>query len=143
WVNPNAEYEAAVRDFVTQVVSDDPQTPFRQDLAPLQRRVAFYGQVNSLSQTLLKLTSPGVPDIYQGQELWDFSLVDPDNRRPVDYAKRGALLDEVRERAEGRGAELSVLVRDLTAHSTDGRIKLYVTWRTLQYRAEHPELFDA
>src|SRR5947209_6810090 len=112
WVNPNAEYEAAVRDFVTQVVSDDPHTPFRQDLAPLQRRVAFYGQVNALSQTLLKLTAPGVPDVYQGQELWDFSLVDPDNRRPVDYGRRRALLDELRARAEPPDADLAALARE-------------------------------
>src|SRR5439155_2211969 len=142
WVNANAEYEAAVRDFVTQVVSDDPHTPFRQDLSPLQRRVAFYGQVNSLSQTLVKLTSPGVPDIYQGQELWDFSLVDPDNRRPVDYEKRRTLLADLQERvgrASGRkadvapGAELSDLARDMVALGTDVLICQYVTWRTLDY----------
>jgi (1->4)-alpha-D-glucan 1-alpha-D-glucosylmutase len=142
WVNPNAEYETAVRDFVTQVVSDDPNVQFRQDLAPLQRRVAFYGHANSLSQTLIKLTAPGVPDIYQGQELWDFSLVDPDNRRPVDYEKRRAFLADLRGRAEAHSADLSALARDLVANSTDGRIKLYVTWRTLQYRASEPELFD-
>ena len=84
-----------------------------------------------------------MPDIYQGQELWDFSLVDPDNRRPVDYEKRRTLLAELRERADGPGADLSALARDLVANSTDGRIKLYTTWRTLQYRADQPELFDS
>src|SRR5262249_13052810 len=121
---------------------DDPHGPFRNDLTPLQRRVAFYGQANSLSQTLVRLTSPGVPDIYQGQELWDFSLVDPDNRRPVDYDKRRALLSALRERAEAPGPDPPALIRDLVANSIYGQIKLYVTWRTLQYRAAHPELFD-
>jgi (1->4)-alpha-D-glucan 1-alpha-D-glucosylmutase len=143
WVNANAEYEAAVGDVVTQVVTDDPHSQFRQDVGPLQRRVAFYGLVNSLSQTLVKLTAPGVPDIYQGQELWDFSLVDPDNRRPVDYDRRRKLLAELRERADAPGADLPALARELVANSTDGRIKLYVTWRTLQYRAAQSELFDS
>src|SRR5262249_17676790 len=84
WANQNAESEEATPTSVTQVLTEDPAAPFRQAFAPLQRRVAFFGQVNGLSQAFIKLTSPGVPDVYQGQELWDFSLVDPDNRRPVD-----------------------------------------------------------
>jgi (1->4)-alpha-D-glucan 1-alpha-D-glucosylmutase len=142
WVNPNEEYEAATRDFVTQVLSDDADDPFRQDFAGLHRRVAFYGQVNSLSQTLLKLTSPGVPDLYQGTELWDFSLVDPDNRRPVDYDARRRLLAELKSRAEPPGADLAALARELVSHSHDGRIKLYLTWRALTFRRAHPELFE-
>jgi (1->4)-alpha-D-glucan 1-alpha-D-glucosylmutase len=142
WINPDAAYEDATRDFVTRVLADDPGDAFRQDFAPLQRRVAFYGQVNGLSQTLLRLTSPGVPDIYQGQELWDFSLVDPDNRRPVDYDRRRALLADLR-RLDAPDADRAELCRELLADSTDGRVKLSVTHRTLAYRREHPQLFDA
>jgi (1->4)-alpha-D-glucan 1-alpha-D-glucosylmutase len=141
WVNPAAEYEEATRNFVTQVLTDDPEDSFRQDFAGLQRRVAFFGQVNGLSQVLLKLTSPGVPDIYQGQELWDFSLVDPDNRRPVDYDRRRDLLVDLRQRIAKD--DLLELCRELLANSTDGRIKLYVTHQVLAYRREHPQLFDA
>jgi (1->4)-alpha-D-glucan 1-alpha-D-glucosylmutase len=141
WVNPNDEYEEATRSFVTQVLSEDPADPFRQDFAALQRRVAFFGQVNGLSQVLLKLTSPGVPDIYQGQELWDFSLVDPDNRRPVDYDRRQVMLADLRERIAG--GDLVGLCKELLSTSTDGRIKLCVTHRVLSYRRDHPALFDA
>jgi (1->4)-alpha-D-glucan 1-alpha-D-glucosylmutase len=82
WVNPNTEYDAAVRDFVFRVLADVDEGPFLTDFLALQRRVAFFGYFNSLSQVLLKLTCLGVPDLYQGTELWDFSLVGPDNRRP-------------------------------------------------------------
>jgi (1->4)-alpha-D-glucan 1-alpha-D-glucosylmutase len=141
WVNPSADYEEATRNFVTQVLTDDAQDPFRQDFAGLQRRVAFFGQVNGLSQALLKFTSPGVPDIYQGQEVWDFSLVDPDNRRAVDYDRRRDLLADLRARiAKG---DLPELCRELMAASTDGRIKLFVTHQVLAYRRDHPQLFDA
>jgi (1->4)-alpha-D-glucan 1-alpha-D-glucosylmutase len=141
WVNPNEEYEEATRSFVTQALPDDPADPFRQDFASLQRRVAFFGQVNGLSQTFIKLTSPGVPDIYQGQELWDFSLVDPDNRRPVDYDRRRELLSELRGQIES--GDLAGLCKDLLATSPDGRIKLFVTHMVLAYRREHLQLFDA
>jgi (1->4)-alpha-D-glucan 1-alpha-D-glucosylmutase len=143
WINPNAAYEDATQGFVTQALTDDPADPFRQEFAPLQRRVAFYGQVNGLSQTLLKLTSPGVPDIYQGQELWDFSLVDPDNRRPVDYDRRRTLLADLRGRLAAPAADLTALCRELLAGGPDGRVKLYVTHRALAYRKDHPQLFDA
>jgi (1->4)-alpha-D-glucan 1-alpha-D-glucosylmutase len=140
WINANEEYEEATRTFVTQVLSDDEGDLFRQDFAALQRRIAFFGQVNGLSQVLLKLTSPGVPDIYQGQELWDFSLVDPDNRRPVDYDLRRTLLTQMRERIAS--GDLSGLCRELLATSTDGRVKLFVTHMVLAYRREHTALFD-
>ncbi|HEX4592418.1 MAG TPA: malto-oligosyltrehalose synthase, partial [Gemmataceae bacterium] len=141
WVNPNDEYEEATSNFVDQVLTDDAADSFRQDFAALQRRVAFFGQVNGLSQVLLKLTSPGVPDVYQGQELWDFSLVDPDNRRPVDYDRRRELLAVLRKRIDD--GDLVELCKELLETSTDGRIKLYVTHMVLTYRREHPQLFDA
>jgi (1->4)-alpha-D-glucan 1-alpha-D-glucosylmutase len=141
WVNPNEEYEEATRNFVTQVLNDDPADSFRRDFAALQQRVAFFGQVNGLSQTLIKLTSPGVPDIYQGQEVWDFSLVDPDNRRPVNYDRREGLLADVRKKIDA--GDLPSLCKELLSTSIDGRIKLFVTHCVLTYRREHPQLFDA
>jgi (1->4)-alpha-D-glucan 1-alpha-D-glucosylmutase len=99
------------------------------------------GRWNSLSQTALKLTAPGVPDIYQGTELWDLSLVDPDNRRPVDYEGRRSALKELRKQAERRRANLIELADELMANAADGRIKLYLIYRTLNYRREHPALF--
>ena len=138
WVNPHEGYDAAVRDFVLQLLADDDSDPFLTDLRALQQRVAYYGQFNSLAQTLLKLTSPGVPDTYQGAELWDLSLVDPDNRRPVDFAKRARLLRELKRR-EKKG--VAPLLRELLTHWQDGRIKLYVTSKTLNFRRDNPDLF--
>jgi len=103
-----------------------------------QQRIARFGILNSLSQTLCKLTAPGVPDIYQGNDLLDFSLVDPDNRRPVDYARRARLLAEL----EAHGAADPNFARALFSDLADSRAKLYVTWRTLQFRKAHPALFD-
>ena len=89
----------------------------------------------------MKLTSPGVPDLYQGTELWDFSLVDPDNRRPVDYGQRQTLLKDLKTRLEQSPRELVPLARELLDQSQDGRIKLYLTYRTLNFRRAHPRLF--
>src|SRR5262249_35042279 len=97
WINPNTEYDDAVRQFVERLLPEGGD-PFLEGLRCLQRRVAFFGYFNSLSQLLPKLTSPGVPDLYQGTELWDFSLVDPDNRRPVDFRRRRELLVALQER---------------------------------------------
>jgi (1->4)-alpha-D-glucan 1-alpha-D-glucosylmutase len=139
WVNPNEEYDAAVRSFVLQVLSAEGDSPFLDDLRRFQRRVAYHGQFNSLAQVLLKLTSPGVPDTYQGNELWDFSLVDPDNRRPVDFAKRAKLLEELKRReADG----LTPLIQELLDRWEDGRIKLYLTYKCLNFRRAHPDLFQ-
>src|SRR5262249_10197425 len=90
WVNPNEEYDAAVTQFVARLLPDAEGDPFLTELLGLQRRLAYFGYFNSLAQVLLKLTSPGVPDVYQGTEVWDFSLVDPDNRRPVDHRRHRA-----------------------------------------------------
>jgi (1->4)-alpha-D-glucan 1-alpha-D-glucosylmutase len=103
--------------------------------------VARLGMVSSLAQTLLKIAAPGVPDFYQGAELWDFSLVDPDNRRPVDFALRRGLLAELR--AKIAGGDLAQLCRELMEEWQDGRIKLYVTHRALDYRRRFPELFGS
>jgi (1->4)-alpha-D-glucan 1-alpha-D-glucosylmutase len=101
--------------------------------------VAHYGIFNSLSQTVIKLTAPGVPDLYQGTEVWDLSLVDPDNRRPVDYQWRRQMLDGLRAASE---SNVAVLLDELLASRADGRIKLFVIHRTLQARREYRELFE-
>ena len=103
--------------------------------------MARLGRFNSLAQLVLKLTSPGIPDIYQGNELWDFSLVDPDNRRPVDYVSRAEILNTLLPMLEDRAEDLDRQVADLLTHAIDGRIKLYVTARLLRHRRSHPELF--
>jgi (1->4)-alpha-D-glucan 1-alpha-D-glucosylmutase len=134
WINRNAEYEEAVVTFVKKVLHPDPRNRFLNDFLPFQQRVARMGCWNSLSQTVLKLTAPGVPDIYQGNELFDFSLVDPDNRRPVDYERRRELFKEV--------CADEAPVRRWMESPDDGRLKLYVTWKSLSLRKQHPELFQ-
>ncbi|HXG17776.1 MAG TPA: malto-oligosyltrehalose synthase [Methylomirabilota bacterium] len=138
WINPNRAYDDALQHFVAAVI-DDPI--FAEHFAPLAEKVAQYGMYNSLSQTLLKLTIPGVPDIYQGNEIWDFSLVDPDNRRPVDYEQRRRMLDALRRQIQQVGTNLVGVAQSLVETRKDGRIKLYVTHQTLAYRRKHPELF--
>src|SRR6266511_4394378 len=83
WIQPNEEWDTAMGDFVAKILDPSPRNKFLPAFIPVAKEVARLGAVNSLAQTLLKLTSPGVPDIYQGNEIWDYSLVDPDNRRPV------------------------------------------------------------
>jgi (1->4)-alpha-D-glucan 1-alpha-D-glucosylmutase len=134
WVRPNTSYEEATDRFVRLVLNVDRPNKFLDDFVPFQRRVAEVGALNALSQLVLQLTVPGVPDIYQGAELWDLSLVDPDNRRPVDFEARARLLEEV---AEVRGDGVDELVEQWP----DGRIKLLVSSRLLRLRAEHPALF--
>jgi (1->4)-alpha-D-glucan 1-alpha-D-glucosylmutase len=140
WANPNTNYEAAVIAFVDEVLAPSQENAFVASLAEFSSDVARIGMLNSLSQTLLKLTCPGVPDLYQGTELWDLSLVDPDNRRPVDYSRRAEILTEMRTWPES-GAGLIACVRDLVNHMSDGRIKMYLTWRALNLRKENPKLF--
>ena len=104
WLNPNTAYEAALREFVAAAMEPSPKNRFLAQLVEFHAVVARFGLFNSLSQLLLKLTAPGVPDTYQGQELWDFSLVDPDNRRPVDFALRWRLLDGLQKATVRGGA---------------------------------------
>ncbi|KPK85774.1 MAG: hypothetical protein AMJ94_18700 [Deltaproteobacteria bacterium SM23_61] len=141
WVNPNEEYDAAVRDFALKLLEPRGKNRFLSDLQAFQRRVAFFGRWNSLSQVLLKLACPGVPDFYQGTELWDLSLVDPDNRQPVDYPRRRAMLAEMKKRMESSGRNLVPLARELVETSWDGRIKLYLIAQTLNFRRANSELF--
>ncbi|MGH9854512.1 MAG: malto-oligosyltrehalose synthase, partial [Blastocatellia bacterium] len=137
WLNPDEEYEQAARDFISKVLS--PASAFARDFAEFQAPIARAGMFNSLSQTLLKITAPGVPDFYQGTEVWDFSLVDPDNRRPVDYEHRNRLLDSLREKEAGDRASLA---DDLLRSASDGRIKMFVTTGALNYRQTNRDLFE-
>ena len=138
WIEPNEAYERALEAFVRNALDQKTSEGFLKAFLGFQPAVAFYGALNGLSQATLKLMAPGVPDTYQGTELWDFSLVDPDNRRPVDYCKRKTMLDGLQVRA-AKG--LDELLRDLLASWEDGRVKLYVTWRLLTLRQENPDLF--
>ena len=141
WVNPNVQYDEAVHSFVGNLLSDRPDNPFLESFAPFARRVARLGRFNSLAQVVLKLTAPGVPDIYQGNEIWDFSLVDPDNRRRVCFEIRARILDSLRPLLDQPSENLDRQVADLLAHAIDGRIKMYVTSRLLRHRQSNPELF--
>ena len=135
WINANPDYDAALETFVRGLLA--PDGPFASHLTPLALLCAYHGMWGALSQALLKLTSPGVPDIYQGNEMWDDSLVDPDNRRPIDYDVRAAALAEIRaRRGEGRA-----LARELTKTAADGRIKLFVTLVALEARRNLREAF--
>ncbi|MCG7755799.1 MAG: malto-oligosyltrehalose synthase, partial [Nitrosomonas sp.] len=112
------------------------------DFIDFNRHIAHCGLFNSLSQTLLKLSVPGVPDIYQGNELWEFNLVDPDNRRPVDYSQRQQLLDHIKKSVAVPQVRLASAVREFFDDCTDGRAKLYLTWQLLQIRKQWPEVFQ-
>ncbi|MGE5247673.1 MAG: malto-oligosyltrehalose synthase, partial [Verrucomicrobiota bacterium] len=140
WTRPNVAHEVAVKEFVGSLLKElsPAANRFLHDFLPFQRKIAHYGALNSLAQAVMKIAAPGVPDIYQGTELWDFSLVDPDNRRPVDYAYRARLLQELMT-AESQG--LAALARDLLASWQDGRIKLFVTYKALGFRRERQDLF--
>jgi (1->4)-alpha-D-glucan 1-alpha-D-glucosylmutase len=139
WINPNEAYDQAVGQFVRDILSPDSDNRFLADFRRFQGRIAQAGMWNSLSQTLLKITSPGVPDFYQGTELWDFSLVDPDNRRAVDFPTRVTLLDALQQR---ESQDLISLVRELVARRTDGRIKLYIIYKALNFRRAYRDLFE-
>jgi (1->4)-alpha-D-glucan 1-alpha-D-glucosylmutase len=140
WVNPNEAYDEAMRTFLERVLDDRGKNNFLQDFMKYQRRIAFYGQFNALSQVLLKLTAPGMPDTYQGTELWDFSLVDPDNRRAVDYQLRSWLLSGLKRRIS-QGEDRVLLAHELLDNSFDGRIKLYTINRILTFRRDYHALF--
>jgi (1->4)-alpha-D-glucan 1-alpha-D-glucosylmutase len=143
WVNPNPEYEDALGHFVQAALSSPGRNAFLADFIPFQSQVATAGLLNSLSQLVLKLTSPGVPDIYQGCELWNFSLVDPDNRRPVDFTLRARLLEEIEQRFSGlEGPALCQAARALLDRPADPRLKLYVAWRVLRFRMKHQQRFQ-
>ncbi|GAB4361912.1 MAG: malto-oligosyltrehalose synthase [Deltaproteobacteria bacterium] len=138
WIRPDPAYEKGVREFVDAILREERENRFLKDFRPFQRKVSWYGMINGLSQVLLKIASPGVPDFYQGCEFWDLRLVDPDNRGPVDFRIRRRMLEEFR--AAGTGG-LRPLVRELLKRPEDGRIKLFLTWKALAFRREQAALF--
>ncbi len=136
WIAPHEDYERAVQEFAVRIVADEQR--FLPSFRELQEMVARHGARNGLGQLVLKAAAPGVPDFYQGTELWNFTLVDPDNRRPVDYKRRMAMLDELRRReSEDRIA----LIRELAADPQRDEMKLLVTYRALEFRRTRRELF--
>ena len=138
WAAPDTTYEEAVLGFVRQALDPEHAATFLGAFLPFQARIARLGVHNSLVQTALKLTAPGVPDLYEGAELWDFSLVDPDNRRPVDFALRAGLLDEV---TSALAADRATALSAMLATWQGGRIKLALIATLLRFRAECPALF--
>ncbi|MBI5604376.1 MAG: malto-oligosyltrehalose synthase [Deltaproteobacteria bacterium] len=141
WINPDLAYEEALLQFIEALLSPPTNNAFLKDFKPFQEKLAYWGMFNSLSQTLLKIVSPGTPDFYQGTELWDFSLADPDNRRPVDFKIRQDLLKKLKKKVEAARKDLTGLAEELIRDWKDGRIKLYVTFRALNYRRENHLLF--
>src|SRR5664279_5408076 len=131
WLNPNQTYEAGLRTFIERILDRSASAEFINALETLSRRIALLGALNSLSQITLKATMPGVPDFYQGTEFWDLSLVDPDNRRPVDFAERARLLPAL-EQPDWKS---------LARQWPDGHIKLAWTRRLLRLRSELAEVF--
>jgi (1->4)-alpha-D-glucan 1-alpha-D-glucosylmutase len=131
WIQPNEDWDAAMHDFVARILDPSPRNKFLSIFLPAAKEIARIGAINSLTQTLLKLTSPGVPDIYQGTEIWDYSLVDPDNRRPIDYELRRQMLKSLS----------NVTAEELMQSWPDGRIKMFLTKQLLQLRRRHADLF--
>lgn len=139
WLNPQGDYEDAMLTLIGRCLDASRVNPFLADFQEFHRPIALAGVVNSLAQTTIKLTAPGVPDIYQGCELWDFSLVDPDNRRPVDFAAREAMLYQLADEFARQGENLAP---ELLSRWPDGMVKLFVTWRLLTLRRQQVELFE-
>ncbi|MBN2143179.1 MAG: malto-oligosyltrehalose synthase [Candidatus Aureabacteria bacterium] len=139
WLKPNEEYEKAVESFVASILSEGEENGFLKSFAAFQERVSFLGKLNSLSATLIKMASPGVVDIYQGNETWNYCLVDPDNRKPVDYKGRKDLLSGIRKKDdENRVDQMSfgAVTPDNMKH-----LKFYYTMKGLLFRRKHKDLF--
>jgi len=131
WIQPNENWDHAMEEFVAGILEAGPRNKFLPAFLPVAAEIAHLGAINSLAQTAIKLTAPGVPDIYQGTEIWDDSLVDPDNRRPIDYGQRREMLTQIE----------NVPANELMQCWPDGRIKMRLTQRLLHLRRENPELF--
>jgi (1->4)-alpha-D-glucan 1-alpha-D-glucosylmutase len=140
WLNPNEKYDQALTRFAEAILDRQRAAVFLDDFLPFQARIAHFGAINSLAQTLLKITAPGVPDFYQGTELWDLSLVDPDNRRPVDWKLRQRVLGEL-SHALATTDDRAALAHELWLRKDDARVKLFVIREALALRRAHPALF--
>ena len=141
WLNPDDDYEKAIANYVARVLSGPESAKLLPAFTPFQERIARIGLVNSLSQVVLKIASPGVPDIYQGNDLWDFNLMDPDNRRPVDFDARARALDDVDRILALNDPDRAAALAPLLANWQDGTIKLFLTAAGLRLRAAQPDLF--
>lgn len=139
WINTDTAYETGLSTFVERVLDAGRRNPFLDDFREFHQRVAELGMLNSLAQTTLKLTVPGVPDLYQGTELWDLSLVDPDNRRPVNFEERNQMIGRLSEMTES-GSNTGCA--ELLDHWPDGMVKLFIVWRLLSLRRSHPGVFQ-
>jgi (1->4)-alpha-D-glucan 1-alpha-D-glucosylmutase len=137
-MNPAETYETAVFDFIRDLLEGE-ATEFQADLSEFVTQIADAGFVNSLAQALLKITLPGVPDFYQGTELWDFNLVDPDNRRSIDFAERGRRLDHL---LAGANESFEQTARDVSSRWPDPDVKLWVIARALSARRDAPDVFS-
>ncbi|HZD41559.1 MAG TPA: malto-oligosyltrehalose synthase, partial [Terriglobales bacterium] len=138
WLKPDLAYEEAFVSFLEKILEPSESNDFLHALIPFTRRVSHFGALNSLSQTLLKIASPGLPDFYQGTELWDLNFVDPDNRRPVDFGRRRHLLEEIRRQESNDRPQL---IRHLLSEWQSGKAKLFVTHKALSFRRHQTELF--
>jgi (1->4)-alpha-D-glucan 1-alpha-D-glucosylmutase len=138
WTKPNEPHEQALQSFIDSILKPGKRNAFLRDFRTFEQRIATYGMISGLSQTLLKIISPGFPDFYQGSELWDLRVVDPDNRQPVDFVRRKALLESVKQATATRS---SAFLEELTGNWKDARIKMYLTWKALNLRREHRDLF--
>jgi (1->4)-alpha-D-glucan 1-alpha-D-glucosylmutase len=138
WLSPNEAHEAALTAFVERILAPSGENSFLDTLLPFCKKIARYGIYNSLSQTMIKITAPGVPDIYQGTELMDLNLVDPDNRRAVDFVSRLKYLQKIKT---GARIEIRSLIDELMADRFDGRLKLYVIAAALKTRKAYSRLY--
>lgn len=138
WLDPNTDYENALTGFASAILKPGDENLFFGDFVKYQKVIAYYGAISSLAQVLVKITAPGVPDFYQGMEVWNLSLVDPDNRRPVDFKSRAGMLSALQDQ---EAAGLRALAQELLANWGDGRIKLFLTYKALNYRTVNRELF--
>ncbi len=138
WINPADDYDAGVSKFIGTILNEESAPEFIADWREFTARVHTLGHINSLAQTLIRCTAPGIPDTYQGTEVWDYSLVDPDNRRPVDYEARIAMLEKLEavgsQPPEGR-------IASLIADGDSGAVKMFVTAQALRLRRDRPDLF--
>jgi malto-oligosyltrehalose synthase len=141
WYDPQEDYEAGTLGFVERLLESSPSNDFLEDFLPFQARIARLGVLNSLCQCAIAMTMPGVPDIYQGCELWDFNMVDPDNRRPVVFEGRQHLLSEVQQRLRGPVSERAGALRSWLEDWRDGKIKLALTAALLALRRDEADLF--
>jgi (1->4)-alpha-D-glucan 1-alpha-D-glucosylmutase len=138
WIKPDDNYENAYLNFIDKILAENESNLFLNDLKEFHRYVSYYGIFNSLSQTLIKMTAPGIPDFYQGSELWDFNLVDPDNRRPVNFIKRRRLMTAIQEKKKSGKEDL---YKYLFSSPENGAIKLFLIQRILKARKKYSDLF--